>query len=98
MNKLLKLYEKEGEIFSFNCDPINFAYIHALGSETKYSYADFVSTFYNQGDIIDFDGNLYEVEGVKNGEVQLSHEDGCDFSVEFEYVKLVCKAKDRKDK
>lgn len=52
---------------------------------------------YAVDDIIDFDGNLYEVEGVKNGEVQLSHEDGCDFSVEFEHIKLVCKAKDRKD-
>jgi hypothetical protein len=56
-----------------------------------------VDSIYDVNDVVNMSGILFEVEEVTDKGVVLSHEDGPEFAVELEYIKLVCKAKDRQD-
>lgn len=52
---------------------------------------------YSLNDIVSFDGDLYEVERVKEDCILVSSSQRLPFEIELEYVTLVCRAANRLD-
>lgn len=99
MEEWLKDYQHYGEITTLD-GSLLITQIHEFGIAKKRNYKEFIEAEnllidYEPGDLVRFGVKIYEVQGIEDRNVQLASYKGHIFSVSFEHVQLVEKAKDR---